>query len=55
MLREAKDLGWRAQGVGAPPGVFPSSWLRLRGFKAEFRHILENINPRKIPGQFESI
>ena len=54
MPRRAKGIGWHTQGVGAPPLVFPSSWLRLRGFKAEFRHILENINPRKIPGQFES-
>ena len=41
--------------LGAPPGLFPPSELRLRGFKVEFRHIWKNINAPKIPGQFESV
>ena len=51
----AQLLQWRAQGVGAPPSGYPPSWLLLLRFKVSYRHMLENIDPRKIPGQFESV
>ena len=50
-----KKHGWRAQGVGARAPLFPSSRLRLRGFKASYRHILENNDLQKILGQFEFV
>ena len=45
----------RPRGVGAPPGGYPPSWLCLLRFKVSYRHILKNIDPRKIPDQFESV
>ena len=45
----------RPGGVGAPPGGYPPSWLLLLHFKVSYRCILENIDPRKIPGQFEYV
>ena len=53
--KEQKSIGGAPKGVGAPPVLFPSLRLRLRNFKAEFRQYLENNNPRKILGQFESV
>ena len=53
--RGGQEYRWRAQGVGAPPLLFLPSRLRLLDSKASYRHILENNDPRKIPGQFESV
>ena len=50
-----KRTGGAPSGWGAPPLLFPPSWLRLLDSKASYRHILENNDPRKIPGQFESV
>ena len=44
MPKGVEALGGAPQGVGAPPGSFSPSWLRLRDFKVVSPSSRENIS-----------